>query len=112
MTHGQYVYVCTRMPYYRVELAPVELRYRNGVVILETVRDGDDWVWRATKSDGTSIHLLRRPTLVAFARDRYEGFEVPAGSAADLVMQRLVREGNADLTVPGKVHVRSLRSSR
>lgn len=61
--------------------------------MLETARDGDDWVCRATRSDGKAIDLLRRPTLIAFARDRYEGFEVPADSAADMVMQSLVRDG-------------------
>ena len=100
------------MPFYRISLAPDRLEYRNAIVTLETIRDGDDWLWRATKPGGASVVLLRRNGMPAYARDRYEGFEVDASTPADRILQRLVKLGHAEITAPGAVRVRSVREHR
>jgi hypothetical protein len=101
------------MPHYRVDLPPSQLRYRDCLVTLEIVRGpAEEWIWRAVKPSGDSVELLRRPTLVAFSQDRYQGFDVEPGTSADRIMQRLVREGAAQVVQPGTVFVRSARERR
>jgi hypothetical protein len=100
------------MPTYRVEFTPATLRYRDAIVVLETLCEPADksWIWRAVKQGSVeSVVLLRRPTLIEFSRDRYEGFTVESGSLADKIMQRLLREGAAEEVEPGTVRPRRSR---
>ncbi len=46
--------------------------------------------------DPTSfLEIMRGPTMQEWSHARFEGFDVEAGSPADKIMQRLVREGGA-----------------
>ena len=103
------------MPLYRLQFSPPPtITYRNGVVKLETFCDPVDqtWIWRAVNENGVSVVLLQRETMLEFTTDRYEGFEVEAGTPAHKIMERLVRDGAAYATTPGAVRKPSARSRR
>ncbi len=69
--------------------------YRNCVVSLGFTNLGGAWVWRAEKRSGECLDLLTRTSVATLSWDLSHGFEVEADSPADKVLQRLVRDGNA-----------------
>jgi hypothetical protein len=91
--------------YRLLEFYPERLEYKGGRVLLSFCGNRDNcWMFYAVKeNDPTSwIEIMRRPTLHEWARARFEGFDVPTGSPADKIMQRLVRERGAVVMAPGE----------
>lgn len=86
---------------------PERLDYVSGRVVLTFRADHDGaWIFYAVKeNDPTAVcEIMRRPTMLAWAQDRYAGFDVVTGSAADKIMRRLVREGGAVRMAAGETY--------
>jgi hypothetical protein len=95
-----------RVTRYRfVEGHAEKLEYPSGIVRLSFCGNrGDYWVLYATKENDPNsfLEIMRRPTMLEWATARFEGFDVPTGSPADKIMQKLVRQGDAVLMAPGE----------
>jgi hypothetical protein len=92
------------MPRYRITgQLPEVLEYRSARYRL---RDYDSvysvWCWACEKEGGTygAVVLLRARSKEELEQMRREGFDVPAGGAAEKIMQRLVRDGVAEQLIP------------
>jgi hypothetical protein len=90
------------MPWFRFLDDPrVTLRFRNGTCVLnfENVGGEESWAWVAYREgDYNSRIILTRAGNVAGlnAALRMQGFEVPAGAAAEKVMRAAVKCGYAE----------------
>lgn len=87
------------MPRYRiVKPIPTPLGFRDGdVYFIDYYAGGKEWVWYA-RSDATrrGIEIFRAEGADGLERVRRDGFDVPADSLADGLMQSLVRYGCAE----------------
>lgn len=87
------------MPRYRVIGAlPEVLEYKTARYFLkqwEGMYGGWNWSVQKDQQRYSAVILLRAVTLDELEEQRRSGFDVPAGSAEEKVMQRLVRDGVA-----------------
>lgn len=102
---------------YRVlPCCPDRLDYRGGRICLSVRCNPDQsWLWYAYKytDESSVLELMRRPSMVEWAHDRFHGFDVITGSAADKIMQRLVRERGAEIiTASSSARERNQREAR
>lgn len=95
---------------YRIlEGYPEKLRYANATVYISFRADRDQsWYMYAVREDDPAhvVEIMREPTMLQWSEARYSGFDVIAGSPADKIMKRLVREGGALQMRPGEVFLR------
>src|SRR5687768_7907534 len=90
------------MPWFRfIDEANVTLPFRNGRCELTFANLGglNGWAWVARKRDkpGPEVVLVRAGNVLGLQGAlRYDGFSVPAGSAAERVMRAAVKCGYAE----------------
>jgi hypothetical protein len=102
--------------YRLVEGYSEKLEYPTGTVHLSFCGNREDcWMLYATKEGDPAsfLEIMRRPTMFEWAQARFQGFDVAAGSPADKILAKMVREGNAVKMAPGEnFYIRSVRQQR